>query len=380
MRGKSHAALVLLLAASLTTACSKNTTPNHSGTSDATVPDGSDLPGTPDATLPPDDTDADVHPTPPDSDQDIPSPPEDAEGSADVREEETDTDADTDTEEVSEGSDPPADGGCATFGVPVVAGNLPSNVNELSGLVTSRMHDNVLWGHNDSGDDAQIFALGYDGTLRATVTLNATARDWEDIAAGPCPQDPTASCLFVGDIGDNLARYADVRVVIFPEPDVADGRIETPTVLRATYPDGAQDAEAMFVTPGPTIWVLTKRTGGSDVMRLVVPDPIPEAPVTFEHVGTISFAGTRDMMGLLTAADQDPRTGRVLLRTYFSVYQLPWQAPEDPWWEGPLERLVSGREVQGEAVAWRGDGYTHAAEGRESRVYYIPCADGSGDE
>src|SRR5688572_24082160 len=35
---------------------------------------------------------------------------------------------------------------------------------ELSGLASSRHHPDVLWGHNDSGGTAELYAVAEDGT------------------------------------------------------------------------------------------------------------------------------------------------------------------------------------------------------------------------
>ena len=61
-------------------------------------------------------------------------------------------------------------------------------VRESSGVAVSRAHRGVLWTHNDSGDDAYVYATDLAGTDRGVVRIRgARAVDWEDIALGPCP-------------------------------------------------------------------------------------------------------------------------------------------------------------------------------------------------
>ncbi len=50
------------------------------------------------------------------------------------------------------------------YGPPTVTGNIKSkDITESSGLAAPRCQNNVLWTHNDSGDDAFIFAINTAG-------------------------------------------------------------------------------------------------------------------------------------------------------------------------------------------------------------------------
>ncbi len=158
-----------------------------------------------------------------------------------------------------------ADAG-ASYAAPVARGVLPSApLPETSGLVASRRQADVLWAHNDSGNPAELFALGTDGSLRATFAVRgATNQDWEDIARIPgVPQDT----IVLADTGDNLARDTDgasgrasVTLYLVPEPDVAAGDAPVDAeALTLTYPDRPYDCEAVFVDPATSdVWLLTK--------------------------------------------------------------------------------------------------------------------------
>ena len=75
-------------------------------------------------------------------------------------------------------------------------------VTESSGVAASRAHPGVLWTHNDSGDDAYVYATDLAGADRGLVRIRgARAVDWEDIALGPCPTRRGA-CLYIADTGD----------------------------------------------------------------------------------------------------------------------------------------------------------------------------------
>ena len=106
-------------------------------------------------------------------------------------------------------------------------------LREASGLAASRRHAAVLYSHNDSGDGPHLYALNAtDGSLLAVYRVtregdgpaaNRTAvdaRDWEDMAVGPCPVrrgvGEGGSCLYVTkhparpDVVPNPGRRANV--------------------------------------------------------------------------------------------------------------------------------------------------------------------------
>ena len=64
---------------------------------------------------------------------------------------------------------------------PKVVGRLDSaEIKESSGLAASKCQPDVFWTHNDSGDDAFIFAVNKKGEKLGTWKVaGAKANDWE---------------------------------------------------------------------------------------------------------------------------------------------------------------------------------------------------------
>src|SRR5690606_6404951 len=59
-------------------------------------------------------------------------------------------------------------------------------LREISGIAASGQSDDLLWVHNDSGDEALIYGIRRDGSAALVVELvGAKNKDWEDIALGP---------------------------------------------------------------------------------------------------------------------------------------------------------------------------------------------------
>src|SRR6266851_3388499 len=109
-----------------------------------------------------------------------------------------------------------------TYGPPRVLGTIQDPaINESSGIVASRTTPGLYWTHNDSGDGPYIYAFDEHGARRGTWRVRgAAAIDWEDIAAGPGPQAGT-SYLYIGDIGDNEGRRAEITVYRVREPTIS---------------------------------------------------------------------------------------------------------------------------------------------------------------
>lgn len=225
---------------------------------------------------------------------------------------------------------------------------LAERVDESSGLATAHVAPDMLWTHNDSGGEPELYAIRTDGTLVATVRVGGARNlDWEDLAAGPCE---AGRCLYIGDIGDNEAARPNVAVYRIPEPAAADGETPAAERFRFTYPGGPRDAEALFVLPGGELYVVSKgRTSNVAIYRY--PEPFrPDGTVQMEHVADIT-AGPADLGAQVTAAAASPDGRRVALRTYS---QLLIFATADLLAGGPPTSVVDLAPLgqsQGEALA-----------------------------
>jgi hypothetical protein len=236
------------------------------------------------------------------------------------------------------------------------------------------MNPGVIWAHNDSGDTPRVFALDLTGKLLGICTISgAAARDWEDIAIGPGP-DPNQQYLYIGDIGDNGARYPSVRLYRVAEPDVDPthpfGRMALgpAATLELTYPDGPRDAETLLVDPQTKdIYVIAKRDLFCKVYRAVWPSSTTP-PVALERVAVLPWA-------LATGGDVSPDGSAVIVRSLYNASL--WTRPADePLWHafaGPQIGLPLASEPQGEAIAFdsKGQGYFTLSEKAHPRLYYF---------
>ena len=216
-------------------------------------------------------------------------------------------------------------------------------------MVASQRYEGLIWTHNDSGGEAEVVGVYLDGRPAARIQVRgARARDWEDLALGPCAE--AGSCLYIGDIGDGGGNRPDIAIYRIPEPDPVTASPVAAEALPLRYPDGARDAEALFVLPGGEIYLVSKgRLGGIDLFRYPMPLRAGET-VTLEHVRTLS-ADRVPLEEQVTGAAASPSGEWVAIRRYKRL---------EIW--RPAELLGAGApslsvdltplgEVQGEAVA-----------------------------
>lgn len=253
---------------------------------------------------------------------------------------------------------------CGTFAEGIAAGTVaPNQLREASGLASSRTTPGLLWVHNDSGNGSVLFALDIEGNrVRSYILSGASNYDWEALGIGPGPASGQ-TYLYVGDIGDNTASRSSITVYRVPEPEVIEG-LTTLTVpgtvaLPMQYPDGARDAEALFVDPETSeIYIVSKNfaTGTSGVYRYPVPHD-PSTTVTLEKVGEVSLPGDA-IERAVTGADISPNGREILIRSYTRGYL--WQRAEG---SSIANALLGTRcetpiapEPQGEAITFTWDG------------------------
>jgi hypothetical protein len=236
-------------------------------------------------------------------------------------------------------------------------GQLP----EASGLALSRRTPGLLWSMNDSRDGT-VVALSTTGEIKGRVRVSgATVRDWEDVSVGPCPN---GSCLYVGDIGDDGAKRMQVTVYRVPEPKPGDAETARPDAFVFTYPDKAHDAEASFVLPDQTLFIITK--GHPTVLYRAPRDARPGTTSMLTKVGELPvdrFLIDQDRKRTrITDAETTPDGAWVALRTNVELLLLPARELAEGRmvnvWHADLRPLD---ETQGEGVAMTDAGDVYLA-------------------
>lgn len=227
-------------------------------------------------------------------------------------------------------------------------------ITESSGLARSGYDNRVLWTHNDSGDEARLFAVR-DGATEAVVRLGGTsAYDWEAISRYRSPSG--RSWLYVGDIGDNAEARSEVVVHRVAEPTDLRDQTVWPTSYRMRYEDGRHDAEALLVHPQTgRIYVVAKDGAG-----------VYEAPETLDPEGVNVLR--RVAWAPMTVTDGAFLfDGRMVLRNYTDAFVS--RGPGQPQLVVRLPGTAQGESL---AVAPGYQAVLIGSEGTNSPVFWQP--------
>jgi hypothetical protein len=249
-------------------------------------------------------------------------------------------------------------------------------LKEVSGLASSINNPGLLWAHNDSGNDSDIFLI--DQNLSVTqryVLAGVENRDWEDIVVGPGP-DSARNYLYVAEIGDNEAVFPYKYIYRFEEPAIKTAhQQETITITEFEtiifeLPDGRKDTEALLVDPKTrNLIVVSKREEPVNVYQIEYPYPINDT-ITAKQVATLPL--TQIVAGSFSSDGNE-----ILMKNYNHIYY--WKNSSNMSLlellkEQPKE-IPYSIEPQGESITWAYDdsGFFTISEinkGKNSFLYF----------
>lgn len=223
-----------------------------------------------------------------------------------------------------------------------------------------------LWLMEDSGAEPKIDLLRADGTYIRKVTFGGANRDWEDLAIGPGPE-AGRNYVYIGEIGDNDARYGDYYIYRFEEPADGQSSIDNYDTIHFRYPNNeSYDAETLMVDPSSRdIYVVTKNQLNVRVYRLPYPQNTTSVNVA-EFMGAIKYF-------LIVSGDVSPDGSEVLLKAYNAIYYWKRKPGENLYQVLSRTHDLSAPytvEPQGESVCWATD----------ARGYYTLSERGTGGQ
>jgi hypothetical protein len=241
-------------------------------------------------------------------------------------------------------------------------------IDEASGIVASRMNENVFWTFNDSGGEPVVYAFNSSGEHLGIYTLDgATNRDWEDIAIGTGTS--SYQCIYVGDIGDNNSQYDTKYIYRFPEPVVdcnqtpVNETIYNGATISVQYPDGNHDAETLMHDPlTDDLYIVTKRIessaiGSDKIYRAECPQSTTST-IVMEEVGELDYPPALDPFSGMyygaTGGEISPLGDEILIKTYTHVYH--WKRHQNQTlvetFQNNYNSVTYAVEPQGEAICW----------------------------
>ena len=232
--------------------------------------------------------------------------------------------------------------------------------DEISGMTYSQRHPGVLYLHNDSSGGPRVFAVdGRTCRTLATLTISgAQARDFEAIGSGRDAKG--RPILWVGDIGDNLDSWDEVRLLRVREPRVLRDRVLKAKTYRFTYEDRPHNAEALLTDPGSQrVWVVTKQSARGSIYAL--PTRLRADRVNIAR--RVAAAGA-----FVTDGSVSPAGDRFALRDYVDAEVSAGLPPGRR-----LGVVYLPLQLQGEAMTWTSDGAALLVAGeRDNRLLRVP--------
>ncbi len=225
-------------------------------------------------------------------------------------------------------------------------------IDECSGIVRGRLHPDVYWVHNDSGDSARIFAIASDGALVGVLPVpGARNVDWEDIT------DDDAGNLYVCDVGNNRSERRDLAIYVVAEPDPRrDHAARLVRRLRFHYPDQTAfpdpqrnfDCEAAFWLRGK-LYLLTKHRGDTRTCLYCLDDLQSSFDQTLRPIDSF------DVASQVTAASLSADGRELAVLTYEYLYLFDQQPGAEPSLSRGVVRRLPFEAKQDEAILHDGD-------------------------
>ncbi|SFC62693.1 hypothetical protein SAMN04487907_106103 [Zunongwangia mangrovi] len=232
------------------------------------------------------------------------------------------------------------------------------DVEEASGLAYSVANPGMLWTHNDSGNDNELFLINAQtAELEATYEIKGIKnKDWEDVEVTIDPRSGEPY-IYVSDTGDNKEDRKNYKVYRFKEPVFKKGdkkekwKPKGLSEIKLNYPDKHHDAEAIFVDPfTQDFFLVTKRDSRSIVYVLPFPAK-KEKKNKLIKVGELSF-------DRVSAANFSLDGKRLVIKNREEIFY--WERENR---ESTLEMLRRDPkkapyivEAQGEAICFDKDG------------------------
>jgi len=241
-------------------------------------------------------------------------------------------------------------------------------VPEASGVAVRSGSPEGLWVLKDSGDPI-LYGIDLDGRVTDRVLVSgAEVEDWEDLAAGPCPQ---GRCLYIADIGDNSRKRTGITIYRVPEP-ARGASTASAEALHARYPDGPHNAEGFFVD-GDRAFVVTKERV-TTIYR--VPSLKPGGQSQLEDVARVMISSAsesakgQDHGALATGAALSPDGAWAAIRSHHTVLFFKSKELLAGKAGNPIRvDVAAAGEPQGEAITFGSGGtvYLVGEGGRRGR-------------
>ena len=243
-------------------------------------------------------------------------------------------------------------------------------LKEMSGIVASQQND-IYWVHNDSGDEARIFAIDIEGQVQIPSWIKtknpnkwdgheieaAWHHDWEDIALDD-------GVLYIGDVGNNGNARRDLGVYVINEFDPsAVIKARSNHYLPIRYPDQQHypaknwhfDCEAMF-TFEKKLYFLTKHREAGQISSWELGTKLYRLDTYYtDKDNVLTLIDAHPSVSQVTGADTSPNEDFLAILTYPRLWVFDKPKNNDSWLQTRTRILDLPRHLvkQNEGVTWQ---------------------------
>ncbi len=236
-------------------------------------------------------------------------------------------------------------------------------VRECSGIVKSRLSENLYWVHNDSSGGSNLFSIRKDGSIIGTFATGLRNIDWEDIATD------NSGNLYIGDFGNFENVRKDLAIHVVKESaSESKNALQSNFSIRFEFPDQTGfppprrifDCEALFWA-NDHLFILTKTLGDTATRLYRFNDLDPNS------INQPELIGKFDIGPQVTGADASPDGSKLAVLTTRSLWVFERPADTDNYLAGDA-KTTSIQAGQCEAVCW--DSPSELIIANESRALY----------
>lgn len=226
---------------------------------------------------------------------------------------------------------------CSKWAEPKKLGTLDNSLlMEASGMDVSNKYQDRIYHINDSGKKLELITTDMKGNKHRKIEINGYKNgnsDNEDLSTGPCYKN---NCIFIGDIGDNLEKRTEIKIVILKERKSYPASVSPLKVLRLKYPDGPHNAESLAVHPNGDIYIISKESDfkkmkyyPSNIYRLkrsvwennkgtsMIPELVGKIDTSLLNGGDRFF-----LNNIITSLDISGDGKKFILLTYQNAYEI----------------------------------------------------------
>lgn len=245
---------------------------------------------------------------------------------------------------------------CSNYGQLKVVTDLPSSLEEISGMAT--YNDSTVWALEDNGNKDEIYQINFKGEILKSLQIkNGDNDDWEDMAMDQ------AGNLYIADIGNNANARKNLVIYKLPNPNIEPGDKIDAEQIEFNYPDQKEfppkedrllyDAEALFHHEN-SLYIVTKNRSKPFKGEAHIYS-VPDTAGKYEATLVGSFTPCTDWhICQITSIDISPKGDKIVVLSYGKLFvftEFTW----NDFSKGKLQEIDLGARTQLESVCFLND-------------------------